>query len=64
MKRCINCDIIKRCCGSNRLCQKHTAERILIEQTGLCLDDLPDGLPIEDFIDENEFLDYDEISNW
>ena len=36
----------------------------LAEETGLSLADLPDGLPIEDFIDENGNLDYDAISAW
>ena len=40
------------------------AEEIFNRETGLCLDDLPDGLPLEDFVDENGNLDYDGISAW
>jgi len=40
------------------------AIEILERETGLSIEDLPDGLPIEDFINEDGSLDYDGISNW
>ena len=43
---------------------REEAEKLLVQETGLSLADLPDGLPIEDLIDEDGNLDYDAISAW
>lgn len=43
---------------------REEAEKLLIQETGLSLRDLPDGLSIEEFIDEYGNLDYDGISAW
>ena len=43
---------------------REEAAEMLMQETGLSLRDLPDGLPIEDFIDEDGNFDYDEISAW
>lgn len=64
MKRCYKCDSIINFDHKGNLCLKHFAEAQLTAQTGLSPDDLPDGLPLEDFIDENENLDFDGISAW
>ena len=67
MKRCFECDAIINWDAPAKdrdLCIRHAAERMFTKDTGLNMDDLPDGLPIEDFIDEEGFLDYDAISAW
>jgi hypothetical protein len=64
MKRCLDCDKIINWDGSIKYCRRHAAEREFNVMTGLDMDALPDGLPIEDFIDNNGFLDYDGISTW
>ncbi len=33
-------------------------------ETGLSIEDLPDGLPIEDFVDEEGYFDWDAILAW
>lgn len=67
MKRCWKCDKIINWDAPAKdkdLCRRHAAERALVEQTGLTVECLPDGLPLEDYIDEDGFLDYDGISTW
>ncbi len=67
MKRCWKCNKIINWDApfkDHDLCRRHAAERALTEQTGLSLDDLPDDLPIENFIDEEGNLNYDGISAW
>lgn len=64
MKRCFSCDKIIDWDGSVKYCQRHSAIFELTRLTGLSMDDLPDGLPIEDFIDEDGCLDFDGISAW
>ena len=61
MMRCLFCDKVIDWDGSNELCRRHAAERELVNSTGLSMDDLPDGLPIEDFVDEDGKLDYEGI---
>ena len=63
MDRCIICD------GpsgdwSRKFCDKHYAEDKLAAQTGLSTDELPDSLPLEDFINEDGELDYEGLSAW
>jgi len=43
---------------------REEAQRKLIRETGLCLDDLPDGIPLEEFIDEDGEFNYGAISAW
>jgi len=43
---------------------REEAEQKLIEETGLTLSDLPDCIPIEEFINEDDELDYEGISRW
>ncbi len=64
MNRCLLCDSIINWDYDNSYCRKHFAEWKLNQITGLCMDDLPDGLPIEDFVDENGELDFEGISSW
>lgn len=40
------------------------AIEILERETGLSIEDLPDGLPIDEFLNEDGSLDYDGIANW
>jgi len=63
MAGCKKCD---RLTGdwSTGLCDKHYAEHKLSVETGLSMDDLPDGIDLEDFINEDGQLDYDGISAW
>jgi len=44
--------------------RKETEQEILIRKTGLSLADLPDGIPLEEFIDEDGNIDYDGLSSW
>lgn len=62
--RCVKCDRIIMWDGSRIFCRRHYAIRKLRTETGLDVSDLPDSLPIEDFIDEDGELDYDGISAW
>ncbi len=39
-------------------------EQEFTQQTGLSIEDLPDGLPLEDFIDEEGNFDFNAISAW
>ena len=43
---------------------REEAEKLLMQETGLSLRDLPDELPIEEFFDEDGNFDYDAISAW
>ena len=43
---------------------REEAEKLLMQETGLSLRDLPDDLPLEEFIDEDGNFDYDAISAW
>ena len=62
--RCIKCDRIIDHDWVSEYCLRHYAENQFNSDTGLSMDDLPDGLPIEDYVDRNGFLDYDEIGSW
>lgn len=64
MKRCIDCDAVINTDHSRTRCLRHHAEHQLTAETGLSMDDLPDCLPIEDFIDDDGNLDYNKISAW
>ena len=64
MKRCLDCDTIINTDHSKKYCDKHHAEHELERATGLSMDDLPDDLTIENFIDDEGNLDYDGISAW
>jgi hypothetical protein len=64
MKRCRICDKLVEGNWSQTHCEKHYAEQKLSRETGLSMDDLPDGISLEDFIDEKGELDYDGISAW
>jgi len=43
---------------------REEVEHEFTAQTGLSVDDLPDGLPLEDFINEDGEFDWDGISAW
>ena len=43
---------------------REKAFQILERETGLTKDCLPDGIPLEDFVNEEGELDYDAISGW
>ena len=44
--------------------ERENIEKKLIKETGLSLSDLPDGLPIEEFVDDKGNFDFDAISAW
>jgi len=44
--------------------RKETAQETLMRETGLSLADLPDGIPLEEFVDEDGNIDYDGLSSW
>ena len=62
MKTCLICDTQMICDFDDNYCLKHYAEKELTRATGLSTDDLPDCLPLEDFIDDDGNLMFDEIS--
>ena len=64
MKHCIECDKIMELDYSDKWCSRCYAIHELTRQTGLTMDDLPDGLQIEDFIDDDGNLEFDGISAW
>ncbi len=63
MSRCEVCDGYTGD-WSTKFCDQHYAEDKLSAQTGLSMDDLPDSLSLEDFINSDGELDYDGISAW
>ena len=62
--RCLACDTIFMSDHSDTYCLRHYAEYELIRITGLSISDLPDGLPLEDFVDGDGNLDFDGIGAW
>jgi len=54
---------IKELKEENKITREEAQEK-LIRETGLCLDDLPDGIPLEEFIDEDGEFNYGAISTW
>lgn len=64
MKRCLKCDKVIDHDFDSALCLRDYAIASLYLDTMLDIDDLPDGLPIEDFVMENGRLDFDGISSW
>ena len=64
MDRCLICDSVINWDGSKKYCLRHFAEQEFNQLTGLSLGDLPDELPLEDYINEDGELDFEGIIAW